>query len=100
LDGTSYEIVGKMKGGGNSLSMLEYSLVDYDVRKTLNYYRLKQTDTDGAEKISALVSVDNRENTGKVAVKTLNILGQEIDENYKGLVIVLFEDGTSIKKVQ
>ena len=100
LDGTSYEIVGKMKGGGNSLSLLEYSLVDYDVRKTINYYRLKQTDTDGAEKISALVSVDNRENTGKVVVKTLNILGQEIDENYKGLVIVLFEDGTSIKKVQ
>jgi uncharacterized repeat protein (TIGR02543 family) len=100
VDGTSYEIVGKMKGGGNSLSPLEYSLVDYDVRKTLNYYRLKQTDTDGAEKISTLVSVDNRENTGKVVVKTLNILGQEIDENYKGIVIVLFEDGTSIKKVQ
>ena len=100
LDGTSYEIVGKMNGGGNSSSLLEYSLVDYDVRKTLNYYRLKQTDTDGAEKISDIVSVDNRENTGKVVVKTLNILGQEIDENYKGIVIVLFEDGTSIKKVQ
>ena len=100
VDGTSYEIVGKMNGGGNSSSLLEYSLVDYDVRKTLNYYRLKQTDTDGAEKISDIVSVDNRENTGKVVVKTLNILGQEIDENYKGLVIVLFEDGTSIKKVQ
>ncbi len=100
LDGTSYEIVGKMNGGGNSSSLLEYSLVDYDVRKTLNYYRLKQTDTDGAEKISDIVSIDNRENTGIVVVKTMNILGQEIDENYKGIVIVLFEDGTSIKKVQ
>ena len=100
MDGTSYEIVGKMKGGGNSLSLLEYSLVDYDVRKTINYYRLKQTDTDGAEKISALVSVDNRENLGKVISMKTNLLGQEINENYRGVVIVIFEDGTSIKIIQ
>jgi hypothetical protein len=100
LDGTSYEIVGKMNGGGNSSSLLEYSLVDYDVRKTLNYYRLTETNTDGGEKMSTIIAVDNRENTCKVVVKTLNILGQEIDENYKGIVIVIFEDGTSIKKVQ
>jgi hypothetical protein len=100
LDGTNYEIVGKINSGGNSSSILDYSLIDYDVRKTLNYYRLKETNTDGGEKMSTIIAVDNRENTGKEVLKTLNIIGQEIDENYKGIVIVLFEDGTSIKKVQ
>ena len=100
IDGASYEVVGQVNGGGTSFDQLDYSLVDYDVRKAINYYRLKQTDTDGAEKISALVSVDNRDNLGKeVAMKT-NLLGQEINENYRGVVIVIFEDGTSIKIIQ
>ena len=100
IDGASYEVVGNVNGGGTSFDQLDYSLVDYDVRKAINYYRLKQTDTDGAEKISALVSVDNRDNLGKeVAMKT-NLLGQEINENYRGVVIVIFEDGTSIKIIQ
>ena len=100
LDGASYEVVGQVNGGGTSFDQLDYSLVDYDVRKAINYYRLKQTDTDGAEKISALVSVDNRENLGKVISMKTNLLGQEINENYRGVVIVIFEDGTSIKIIQ
>ena len=91
---------GQVNGGGTSFDQLNYSLVDYDVRKAINYYRLKQTDTDGAEKISALVSVDNRENLGKVISMKTNLLGQEINENYRGVVIVIFEDGTSIKIIQ
>ena len=100
IDGASYEVVGNVNGGGTSFDQLDYSLVDYDVRKAINYYRLKQTDTDGAEKISALVSVDNRENLGKVISMKTNLLGQEINENYRGVVIVIFEDGTSIKIIQ
>ena len=100
IDGASYEVVGNVNGGGTSFDQLNYSLVDYDVRKAINYYRLKQTDTDGAEKISALVSVDNRENLGKVISMKTNLLGQEINENYRGVVIVIFEDGTSIKIIQ
>ncbi len=100
IDGESYEVVGNVNGGGTSFDVLNYTLVDYDVRKAINYYRLKQTDTDGAEKISALVSVDNRDNLGKeVAMKT-NLLGQEINENYRGVVIIVFTDGTSMKIIQ
>ena len=100
IDGASYEVVGNVNGGGTTYDVLNYSLVDYDVRKAINYYRLKQTDTDGAAKISALVSVDNRENLGKVISMKTNLLGQEINENYRGVVIVIFEDGTSIKIIQ
>ena len=100
LDGASYEVVGNVNGGGTSFDVLDYTLVDYDVRKAINYYRLKQTDTDGTEKISALVSVDNRENNGKAISMKTNLLGQEINENYRGIVIILFEDGTSIKIIQ
>ena len=100
LDGASYEVVGNVNGGGTTYDVLNYSLVDYDVRKAINYYRLKQTDTDGTAKISALVSVDNRENLGKVISMKTNLLGQEINENYRGVVIVIFEDGTSIKIIQ
>jgi len=100
LDGASYEMVGNINGSGTSFDLLEYSLVDNDVRKVINYYRLKQTDTDGAEKTSALVSLDNREKQGKVISMITNLLGQEVNENYRGVIIILFEDGTTIKKIQ
>jgi hypothetical protein len=42
---------------GNSISILNYEYVDYDVIGVDQYYRLKQIDIDGASKLSAVVKV-------------------------------------------
>jgi|GEM_PF-2456863 len=99
LDGTNFEIVGIENGAGNSNQYLDYSLIDYDVREVINYYRLKQTDFDGKYDFSELISIDNRTNNKEIAFIT-NILGQEVNENYRGLVVIVYSDGTSVKVIQ
>lgn len=66
-------------------------------RDAINYYRLIQKETDG-QKLAAenLVSIDNRIRSKKIAYRT-NLLGQVVSENQKGLLILVYEDGSSEK---
>lgn len=100
-DGVHYEIVGVENGAGNSVNHLNYKLFDTHVEKEINYYRLKQTDYDGKFTYSTLISIDNRENTSsKEIVKIFSILGQEVDLNYKGIVIIMYSDNTILRAYQ
>jgi hypothetical protein len=58
-DGTNFEFVAELPAapGGNSSSALHYSAVDPNPSAGLTYYRLKQTDFDGAFEYSNLVPV-------------------------------------------
>jgi hypothetical protein len=103
LDGIVYETVGEINGAGNSTNTLFYSLTDYDVRRTINYYRLKQTDFDGKNTYSKVVSVDNRseaDDSTKEIVTKMNLIGQEINESYRGIVLIFYSDGTTRKVIQ
>jgi hypothetical protein len=57
LDGTTFEDVTIVDGAGNSSSIINYSAVDYNPYGGTSYYRLKQTDFDGASKYSDVVAV-------------------------------------------
>lgn len=99
VDGEVWETIGTKQGVGNSMEKQTYSFVDLNVRKTVNYYRLFQTDFDGTEGSFKVISIDNSL-ANKVPVLTTNLIGQKVDENYKGIVIDVFEDGTSLKRLQ
>jgi len=62
----------------------------------INYYRLTLTDLDGSRKIydSQVLSVDNRIESKKVE-KIFNLMGQEVDDSCKGVVIYYYSDGTT-----
>lgn len=62
LDGTNFEIVEKINGAGNSTSVLSYSTIDSHPYEGVSYYRLKQTDFNGAYTYSNLVSVEFKAN--------------------------------------
>ena len=101
IDGISYEEIGTVDGAGNTSEINAYELVHENYRNAINYYRLKQTDFDGSSKYSELISIDNRSGANeKEIVSITNLLGQEINEHYKGLVIVTFTDGSSVKRIQ
>ena len=101
LDGDSFNVIGIVKGAGNSVHPRSYDLYDFNIQQVINYYRLKQTDYDGNSTYSNLVSVDNRKGSGfKKVVGIYNLLGQEVNEYYSGLVVVLYSDGTSVKIIQ
>ena len=100
-DGHSFFSIGNIKGAGNSNEEIKYVLNDEDVHDKLNYYRLRQTDFDGEFSYSHLISIDNRISySKKEIISQVNILGQEINVNYRGLVITTFSDGTSMKTIQ
>ena len=99
VDGVSWKQIATINAVGNSVSEQNYLFNDYSFEKNkVNYYRLFQTDIDGLPRsIGEIVSIKNIIKE-KVIVKRTNILGQEIDEYQKGLVILIYEDGT-IEKI-
>ena len=101
LDGEEFEAIGVVNGAGKSISPRNYELYDFNILQLINYYRLKQTDYDGNYIYSKIVSVDNRSTLGnKEIVGIYNLLGQKIDQYYKGLVIIVYSDGSSLKMIQ
>ena len=57
-DGIEFTSIGTMKGAGNSNQLLHYQFSDDAPLSGLAYYRIKQTDFDGAFSYSRIVSVD------------------------------------------
>ena len=96
VDGLNFSEIAQLKGAGNSEQTLQYTLYDTDYRSTVNYYRLVQVDYDGTRTTSKMISVDNSLSAKKIE-KIVNIMGQEVDQSYKGLVIEMYTDGTQRK---
>jgi hypothetical protein len=96
-DGYNWQSIQIINGAGNSSTELKYIHKHYTFKQNnINYYRLKQTDYDGVYERFYIVSVDNRKS--KYIVKVVNTLGQEVNINTIGFIIVYFSDGSIIKK--
>ena len=100
-NGLDFDWVGTQEGSSPSTQIINYSLTDYNILERINYYRLKQTDFDGKFVYSNTISIDNRNDYSfKEIIGKTNLLGQKVDENYNGIVIVQYKDGTSRKYYQ
>lgn len=97
-DGLNWEHVTIVSGAGNSTQRLDYYIQDSRPLSGISYYRLKQTDFDGAFEYSNIVSVFNG-NEEKQLINVVNIMGQTVDQNTKGLVILVFSNGETLKIV-
>jgi hypothetical protein len=98
IDGLTWETVLTVAGAGTTNQRTDYNNVDTRPLAGLSYYRLKQTDFDGQFTYSDIKSVFmNTENAE--LIKVVNVLGQEVDQNTKGLVILMFSNGESIKLI-
>jgi hypothetical protein len=98
-NGVDFTPVGRVEGAGNSDYEINYTLIDKNFDSGINYYRLKQTDFDGKETFSPIVSVDIEKDV-RVLLITVNSLGQEVNSNYKGIVFDIYSDGSSTKRIQ
>ncbi|HNA42606.1 MAG TPA: hypothetical protein PLP81_10965 [Saprospiraceae bacterium] len=56
-DGSHFESIAKINGAGDSQQFLNYSYTDSKPFNGINYYRLKQTDTDGGFTYSPVKSI-------------------------------------------
>lgn len=59
LDAETYQSIGIVNGHGTTKEVNNYAFVDAHPSKGVNYYRLKQIDTDGSFSYSAISSVYN-----------------------------------------
>jgi len=100
VDGLSFENIAKVDGAGSSQTRLTYNYVDYNPFKGTSYYRIMQTDFNGAFKYSELRSVSTANDGDLELVRTVNLMGQEIGLNYSGMVIDIYSDGSSKKRIQ
>ena len=97
VDGSAWKNVGTINGSGNSQSEIKYQ-VRVVPNSRVTYYKLTQQDFDGKEEEFPIISSYGELNV--TIVKTVNIMGQEVDESYKGLVIDIFTDNTIRKRYQ
>ncbi len=57
-DGVNFSAIGQVAGAGNSTAMKTYEFADENPLKGVSYYRLRQTDYDGASALSNIVAVN------------------------------------------
>ena len=98
-NGEDFEVVSIINGAGTSQQTINYHLEEYKPWD-ITYYRLKQTDFDGKYEFTDLVGVYRNSEINEVKIlKVINILGQEVDENYSGPKIYYHSDGSYVKKM-
>jgi len=96
-NGTQWEVINNITATNSDT----YVVYDSNFQEVINYYRLSQTNLDGSKMVyeNEIVSIDNR--TGKIKIISItNLLGQSIDDNYSGVIIITYEDGSTIKKLK
>ena len=68
IDLKEFVDLGKIKSAGESKQKLEYSFLDEAPLPGTNYYRLKQTDKDGASEFSKIIAVNVQNGGSKFAI--------------------------------
>ena len=99
LDAVSFKTIKEIPGAINSLETKKYVYVDSNPEPGINYYRLKQVDLDGTYKYANIIDVDNSCVKDLQVIKTTNILGQEVTEDFGGPKFIYYNDGSVIKKL-
>ena len=98
-DGINWTEIVTVNGAGSTTEEQKYTYSDRNFeRNTINYYRLSQTDYDGTKSIEGIKSVNNQ--IERLLIKKVNLLGQEVDDTYKGIVIKVYSDNTTEKSFQ
>lgn len=95
-NGKEWNEITRLPGAGHSTESKNYTIYHYNPEKTINYYKLTQVDYDGKSETYGPISIDNRDEK-RTLVKTINLMGQEVQDSYRGIVIYIYDDGTTEK---
>lgn len=99
LDGINFIKIKEISGAINSLNIKTYNYIDSSPSNGINYYRLKQVDLDGIYKYADIIYVDNSCIQYLKIIKECNLLGQDIGQDFFGVRIIYYSDGSIIKKI-
>ena len=77
-------MLSEIPAGGFSTSELKYNFLDRDILPGYSYYKLIQIDIDGEEDVYGPIYTYRNVFSEP---RKYNLMGQEVNESYKGLVI-------------
>lgn len=98
-DAINFKKIKEIPGSINSLETKKYVYTDSNPESGINYYRLKQVDLDGTYKYAPIVDLDNSCVKDLKIIKILNLLGQEVTEDFGGPKLIYYSDGSVIKRL-
>jgi len=98
-ENNEFYTIGMIDGQNNSSEVTPYVFEHSRPNKMINTYRVIQVDYNGKETIYSTKTVNNSDNLSEV-IGTFNLLGQEVESTYIGIVIKLYIDGTTTKFYQ
>lgn len=93
-EGQYWEEIAQISALGNSASEMQYSYLDEHWTPGMNYYRLTEVDNNGNQKTLHQIVGITRDQGLKI-IGAVNLLGQNVDPNSKGVVILIYEDGST-----
>lgn len=101
FDGQTWQDITKLTGAGNSNELLNYQYIDRNIivepiENNTIYYKLSQTDYDGATEFFQIIPIEIQATKTRVVTRT-NLMGQEVDQNHKGLIIETWNNGVTTK---
>ena len=97
-DGVFYEDIAEIDGNGSTNTPFMYNYKDYDFNHVVNYYRLQQIDFNGVLTSFNTIVVDNTKKDRKHLKMRLNVLGEVVNEDYKGIIIEVY-DNSVVKRL-
>jgi hypothetical protein len=99
-NGFDFEVIGAQAAVGNSTKRSTYVFQDTTANDDVNYFRIKYVSHNGVEEIIDELKMDHDFflKTKKIE-KITDHQGNEVNEMYRGLVMVYYKDGTSEKKI-
>ena len=93
-DGTNFSPLSKIKGAGNSSTLISYHYTDVTPVTGTSYYRIRQTDIDGKSTVSEVRTIKNNTSAKTISLypvpnngNTVNITGIRDYKNYDLTVI-------------
>jgi len=90
-----WNTINTQKGQGSTSTPSMYTAIDYNVIKKINYYRLSQTDFNGATKSYDAIFIDNSvKNRNLINIYDLQHKELGINTKQKGLLIYRYDDNT------
>jgi len=99
VDGFVWNTVDIVSGAGNSSNSITYNIDHEMYDKAINYYRLTQVDFNGRRESFNIIVIDNTVELRSIRAK-YDCMGNPIKHGHKGLVIILYSDGTTKKVIK
>ncbi|GAB5418160.1 MAG: hypothetical protein Crog4KO_32400 [Crocinitomicaceae bacterium] len=93
-DLVNWEQTDVVYSNGNSTSQIMYYSIDRNPYSGTSYYRLVQVDVDGTKEYIVPITIMYSKDKEVELVKITNMIGQEVNETFEGMVIYIYSDGT------